>query len=64
MLREVFAQGFRTPDWRHKEPPPVVPAELFFADNGDNECIAINLDDHLALAFSVTSFKRSLQSPR
>lgn len=51
LLREVFAQRFRTPDWRHKEPPPVVPAELFFADNGDNECIAINLDDHPGIGF-------------
>lgn len=51
LLREIFAQGFRTPDWRHKEPPPVVPAEMFFADNDDNECIAANLDNHPGVGF-------------
>jgi hypothetical protein len=51
LLREIFAQGFRTPDWRHAEPPPVVPAEMFFADNEDDECIAVNLEDHPGVEF-------------
>lgn len=51
LLREIFAQGFRTPDRRHKEAPPVVPAEMFFAGNEDNECIAANLEDHPGVDF-------------
>ena len=51
LLTEIFAQGFRTPDFRHKEPLPVVSAELFFTENGDNESIAVNLDDHPGIEF-------------
>jgi len=63
LLTEIFAQGFRTPDWRHKEPPPVVAAELFFTDNNDNESIAVNLDDHPGIDFFRDKLKEISSSP-
>ncbi|MCI4569480.1 hypothetical protein [Lysobacter sp. CFH 32150] len=51
LLRAVFHQGFRTPDWRHKQPPPVVTVDEFFAGNDDNESIAVNLSDHPGVGF-------------
>ena len=35
LLTKIFAQGFRTPDWRHNEPPTVVSLEDFFEGNTD-----------------------------
>jgi hypothetical protein len=51
LLRSVFQQGFRTPDWRHNQPPPVVTVDEFFSGNEDNESIAVNLLDHPGVAF-------------
>ena len=63
LLTEIFAQGFRTPDWRHKEPPPVVSAELFFDQNDDNDCIAVNLDDHPGVGFFRDKLKEISSNP-
>jgi hypothetical protein len=51
LLTKIFKQGFRTPDWRHKEPPPVVTLEDFFEGNTDPSSIAVNLSNHPGLAF-------------
>jgi len=58
LLRAIFDQGFRTPDWRHHQPPPVVSLELFFDENTDNESIAVNLPDHPGVAFFYERLKR------
>ena len=51
LLTRVFEQGFRTPDWRHEQPPPVVTLEEFFEGNPQPQSIAVNLDDHPGLPF-------------
>ena len=51
LLRTIFQQGFRTPDWRHKQPPPVVTVDEFFDGNTDNDSIAVNLTDHPGVSF-------------
>jgi hypothetical protein len=50
-LTKIFAQGFRTPDWRHNEPPPVVSLEDFFEGNTDPMSITVNLSDHPGLEY-------------
>lgn len=51
LLTKIFEQGFRTPDWRHEQPPPVVTLEEFFEGNPDPYSIAVNLADHPGLLF-------------
>jgi hypothetical protein len=51
LLMKIFDQGFRTPDWRHDQPPPVVSLEDFFDGNSQPQSIAVNLPDHPGLAF-------------
>lgn len=51
LLRSIFAQGFRTPDWRHDEPPPVVSVHDFFVNNPDSSSIAVNLTEHPGAQF-------------
>ena len=58
LLRAIFEQGVRTPDWRHKQPPPVVSLELFFDENNDDGSIAANLDEHPGVAFFYEALKR------
>jgi hypothetical protein len=57
LLSEIFTQGFRTPDWRHKVPPPVVSLEDFFEGNSQQNSIAVNLDEHPGLEFFYTRLK-------
>jgi hypothetical protein len=51
LLTKIFEQGFRTPDWRHQQPPPVVTLEEFFEGNTQAQSIAPNLDGEPGLAF-------------
>ena len=51
LLTKIFDQGFRTPDWRHAQPPPVVTLEDFFERNTRPQSIAPNLDGEPGLAF-------------
>lgn len=37
LLRSIFDQGFRPPDWRLKQPPRLFPLEEFFEENDDRE---------------------------
>ena len=57
LLRGIFSQGFRTPDWRHKQPLPVVSLEEFFEQNDDPESFAVNLQDHPGLEFFYDKLK-------
>ena len=51
LLTKIFEQGFRTPDWRHTQPRPVVTLEDFFEGNPRPQSIAPNLDGKPGLAF-------------
>ena len=51
LLRAIFSQGYRTPDLRHEQPPPVVTIDEFFIGNTDDESIAVNLSDHPGVQF-------------
>jgi len=51
LLTAIFSQGFRTPDARHEQPPPVVSIEEFFEGNLQPQSIAPNLTNHPGLAF-------------
>lgn len=51
LLTKVFDQGFRTPDMRHDQPPPVVTLEDFFEGNTQADSIAVNLSEHPGLSF-------------
>ncbi len=51
LLTKIFEQGFRTPDWRHQQPPPVVSLEEFFNGNTQPASIAPNLEGELGLDF-------------
>jgi hypothetical protein len=57
LLKKIFEQGFRTPDWRHNEPPPVVELEEFFEGNTSNGSIAPNLDNHPGVVFFYEKLK-------
>lgn len=57
LLSAILWQGFRTPDWRHNEPPPVVPFELFFEGNEDDGSLAPNLDPHPGISALYARFK-------
>jgi hypothetical protein len=63
LLREVFRQGFRTPDWRHRQPLPVVSLEDFFEGNTDRESIAPNLDNHPGTDFFYSCLKDIRSDP-
>ena len=58
LLTKIFDQGFRTPDWRHSFPPPVVSLEDFFEGNPKPDSIAGNLNDHPGLEFFYQRLKR------
>jgi hypothetical protein len=63
LLRAIFDQGFHTPDWRHKQPPPVVSLEEFFEDNDDPESIAVNLADLPGVGFFYEKLKAIRANP-
>lgn len=63
LLMKIFDQGFRTPDWRHKQPPPVVTLEDFFEGNTDPESIAVNLPEHPGLLHFYERLKRIRARP-
>jgi hypothetical protein len=56
LREEIARQGFRQPDWRHKDPLPLVSIEQFFDGNDDSYSIAVNLEPHPALV----EFRRKL----
>jgi hypothetical protein len=58
LLTKIFEQGFRTPDWSHKFPPPVVSLEDFFEENNQPGSIAVNLDSHPGINFFYSSLKK------
>lgn len=63
LLKKIFDQGFRTPDWRHNEPPPVVELEEFFEGNCCPSSIAPNLYPHPGLAFFYERLKSIRERP-
>ena len=50
-MEKIRLQRFRTPDWRHKTPLPLVSLEDFFTENTDQNSIGCNLDAHPGLQF-------------
>jgi hypothetical protein len=63
LLQKIFDQGFRTPDWRHEEPPPVVGLEEFFEGNTSYFSIAPNLAPHPGLTFFYHRLKTIRERP-
>lgn len=63
LLTKIFEQGFRTPDWRHKNPPPVVTLEDFFEGNTCAGSIAVNLPEHPGLDFFYEYLKQIRARP-
>jgi hypothetical protein len=63
LLTKIFEQGFRTPDWRHNDPPPVVTLEDFFEGNTRPDSIAVNLSEHPGLGFFYGSLKQIRARP-
>src|SRR5687768_394930 len=59
-MAEIRRQGFRQPDWRHKDTLPVVSIEQFFNGNEDTYSIAANLEPHPPLSF----FRATLEKIR
>ena len=57
LLRKIFEQGFRTPDWRHNQPLPVVSLEEFFEGNTDQDSIAPNLENHPGISLFYEQLK-------
>ena len=58
LLAEIHRQGFREPDWRHKDPLPIVSIEQFFDGNDDTYSIAANLEPHPPLAVIRAALER------
>ncbi len=58
LLEKILMQGFRTPDWRHKVPPPIVELEDFFEGNPCLHSIAPNLIEHPGLQFFYERLKK------
>ena len=64
ILTLIFYQGFRTPDSRHNDPPPIVGLEDFFEGNNRTQSIAPNLDqDHPGLPFMYEKLKQIRARP-
>jgi hypothetical protein len=64
ILTLIFYQGFRTPDLRHNDPPPIVSLEDFFEGNTVTHSIAPNLDeDHPGLPFMYEKLKQIRERP-
>jgi len=50
LMAEIRRQGFRDPDWRHKEALRIVSIEQFFDGNEEIYSIAANLEPHPELS--------------
>ncbi|MEJ0040680.1 MAG: hypothetical protein WDO68_32450 [Gammaproteobacteria bacterium] len=63
LLTKIFDQGFRTPDSRHDQPPPVVTLEDFFEGNTQPDSIAVNLAEHPGVEFFYERLKAIRSRP-
>src|ERR1041384_6377551 len=61
LISKAKAQGWKAPDWRHREPLPIVSLEDFFTDNPDPYSIAANLEPHPSLE-SISSALRGIRA--